>query len=41
MVSNFSQDNGIVIDTKNIEVVCWPFRKFGNYTEDYADKNEE
>lgn len=29
---------GIIIDVKNLEVVCWPFRKFGNYNEGYADK---
>lgn len=29
---------GIVIDTQNLRVVCWPFRKFGNYEEPYADK---
>lgn len=29
---------GIIIDTKNLEVVCWPFRKFGKYTENYADE---
>lgn len=29
---------GIIIDYEKIEVVCWPFRKFGNYTESYADK---
>lgn len=28
---------GIIIDWKNLEVVCWPFRKFGNYNESYAD----
>ena len=28
---------GIIIDTKNKRVVCWPFRKFGNWQEDYAD----
>ncbi len=28
---------GIIIDYEKIEVVCWPFRKFGNYTESYAD----
>ena len=28
---------GIIIDTESLEVVCWPFRKFGNYTESYAD----
>ncbi len=29
---------GIIIDVEKLEVVCWPFRKFGNYTEGYADK---
>ena len=29
---------GIIIDVVNKQVVCWPFRKFGNYTESYADK---
>lgn len=29
---------GIIIDTERLEVVCWPFRKFGNHTEGYADK---
>lgn len=29
---------GIVIDITNGEVVCWPFRKFGNWQESYADK---
>ena len=28
---------GIIIDTSTLEVVCWPFRKFGNHTEAYAD----
>ncbi len=28
---------GIIIDYEKVEVVCWPFRKFGNYTECYAD----
>lgn len=28
---------GIIIDFINLEVVCWPFRKFGNYNESYAD----
>ena len=28
---------GIIIDYEKIEVVCWPFRKFGNHTESYAD----
>ena len=28
---------GIILDTEKTEVVCWPFRKFGNYNESYAD----
>ena len=28
---------GIIIDLENLDVVCWPFRKFGNYNESYAD----
>lgn len=28
---------GIIIDLESLEVVCWPFRKFGNYNESYAD----
>lgn len=28
---------GIIIDTNKLQVVCWPFRKFGNYSESYAD----
>lgn len=28
---------GIIINTKTKEVVSWPFRKFGDYTESYAD----
>ena len=29
---------GIIIDIEDCNVVCWPFRKFGNYNESYADK---
>lgn len=29
---------GIIIDTEKLEVVCWPFRKFGKYNESYADE---
>ena len=29
---------GIIIDVERLEVACWPFRKFGNYNESYADK---
>ena len=28
---------GIIIDTARLRVVCWPFRKFGNHSEGYAD----
>lgn len=28
---------GIILDTQKLEVVCWPFRKFGNHNESYAD----
>ena len=31
------ESRGIIIDYEKMEVVCWPFRKFGNYTECYAD----
>ena len=29
---------GIILDTEKLDVVCWPFRKFGNYQESYADQ---
>ena len=29
---------GIIINVRTLEVVCWPFRKFGNYGEPYADE---
>ncbi len=29
---------GIILDYINLEVVCWPFRKFGNHNEGYADQ---
>lgn len=29
---------GIIIDLETLEVVCWPFRKFGNFNESYADE---
>lgn len=28
---------GIILDTDMMKVVCWPFRKFGNWNEPYAD----
>ena len=29
---------GIIIDMTTYRVVCWPFRKFGNHIESYADE---
>ena len=29
---------GIILDIEKHTVACWPFRKFGNYNESYADK---
>ena len=29
---------GIILNTEKREVVCWPFRKFGNHNESYADE---
>lgn len=29
---------GIILDVERLEVVCWPFRKFGNFNESYADE---
>ena len=29
---------GIIVDTEEMRVVCWPFRKFGNWNESYADE---
>ncbi len=42
VVANFydaivQEARGIIIDFETCEVVCWPFRKFGNYNEGYAD----
>lgn len=28
---------GMIIDMKELKTVCWPFTKFGNYTDSYAD----
>ena len=28
---------GIIIDIEKLEVIAWPFRKFGNFSESYAD----
>ena len=32
-----AEARGIIIDISRLEVVCWPFRKFGNWQESYAD----
>ena len=42
VVANFhdpivQEARGIIIDTERCEVVSWPFRKFGNHNEGYAD----
>lgn len=29
---------GIIIDLDTLKVVCWPFRKFGNWQESYVDE---
>lgn len=29
---------GIILDVERLEVVCWPFRKFGNFNESYVDE---
>lgn len=29
---------GIIINVETLTVACWPFRKFGNHNESYADK---
>ena len=31
------ESRGIIINLNALDVVCWPFRKFGNYSEEYAD----
>ena len=42
-LSNFNdpivkEARGIIIDTFNYEVACFPFNKFGKYTDYYADE---
>ena len=32
------ESRGIIIDLNTLTVVCWPFRKFGNYGESYIDE---
>lgn len=43
LTSDFSnpivqEARGIIINIDTVEVVCFPFRKFGNHNESYADK---
>lgn len=43
LTSNFpnpivQEARGIIINIETLEVACFPFRKFGNYNESYADK---
>ena len=43
IAANFSdpvvqEARGIIIDLSTLSVVCWPFRKFGNYQESYVDE---
>lgn len=37
-IPEVQEARGIIINTETCEVVCWPFRKFGNYGESYVDK---
>ena len=37
-IPEVQESRGIIINTKTCEVVCWPFRKFGNFGESYVDK---
>ena len=42
IIANFydpivQEARGIILDVERLEVVCWPFRKFGNHSEGYAD----
>lgn len=36
-IPEVQEARGIIIDTNNLDVMCWPFRKFGNYGESYVD----
>lgn len=36
-IPEVQEARGIIINVKAQDVVCWPFRKFGNYGEYYAD----
>lgn len=36
-IPEVQEARGIIINVNTCEVVCWPFRKFGNYGESYAD----
>lgn len=36
-IPEVQESRGIIINHKKCEVVCWPFRKFGNFGESYVD----
>lgn len=36
-IPEVQEARGIIINTETCDVVCWPFRKFGNYGESYVD----
>lgn len=36
-IPEVKEARGIIINVKTLEVVCWPFRKFSNFGEPYAD----
>ena len=36
-IPEVQEARGIIINTKTCDVVCWPFRKFGNFGESYVD----
>ena len=37
-ISEVQEARGIILDLDTLDVVCWPFRKFGNYQESYVDE---
>ena len=36
-IPEVQEARGIIINIETLEVVCWPFRKFANFGESYAD----
>ena len=37
-IPEVQEARGIILDLDTLNVVCWPFRKFGNYQESYVDE---